>query len=268
MTTEELVRAMGHPHTLAKGWCAMEEDTVRERIRTTIGVQGARAIIGSIWDALRRSPRDSPRSAPPVAALVGIPRAEWPRKERVHQNPVCNIGYALNKWTTIPLPSKESWASACKKDPDIKRIIAHLNGTSLLTRDRLSHTGYWRMLEQNRLVVEGETLFCTEECQNIRVRQLKTRVVPMAMRRLVFAACHVSPMAGHTGMHKTFWRIAVRFWWPGMVYQIEQWVLSCGFCRVGNIESHSDSAPMHAFSSSHPLRCGVFGCLDPRQHPK
>ena len=138
-------------------------------------------------------------------------------------------------------------------DPDIRRIITHLKKKEPLTRDRLSHTGYWKMLEQERLVLEGDTLYCTEECSHSRVRQLKTRVVPQAMRRLVFAACHVSPMAGHTGVHKTFWRIAVRFWWPGMSYQIEQWVLSCAFCRMGNSESHSNISLMHAFSSSHPF---------------
>ena len=144
------------------------------------------------------------------------------RKRKLHPNPICGVGHALNKWTTIPLPTLESWEKACSLDPDMKRIIAHLQNKETLTRDRLSHKGYWRMLEQKRLVLDGDTLYCTEEGSNSMVRQLKTRVVPQAMRRLVFAACHVSPMAGHTGVHKTFWRIAVRFWWPGMSYQVEQ----------------------------------------------
>ena len=119
---------------------------------------------------------------------MGIPRAEWPRIERVQEIPICNVGYALNKWTTIPLPNLESLEEACKIDPDIKRIIAHLLGEAILTRDRLAHTGYWKMFEQKRLVVEEGTLWCTEESHHSRVRQLKTRVVPESMRRLVFAA--------------------------------------------------------------------------------
>ena len=39
-TTEEIVIAQGYPSKLAAKWCKYEEDSIRERMRSTLGVQG------------------------------------------------------------------------------------------------------------------------------------------------------------------------------------------------------------------------------------
>ena len=69
---------------------------------------------------------------------------------------------------------------------------------------------------------------------------------------------------------KTFWRVAVRFWWPGMSYQIRQWVLQCGHCRLANSSSQLSSAWLHGYDSKSPfdiqfLDVWTPGCLPSKQ---
>ncbi|CAJ1965982.1 unnamed protein product [Cylindrotheca closterium] len=47
-------------------------------------------------------------------------------------------------------------------------------------------------------------------------------------------------MAGHVGFHKTYYRIAARFWWPGMAKDIREAVLGCGHCNAANASSHKN----------------------------
>ncbi|CAJ1952165.1 unnamed protein product [Cylindrotheca closterium] len=47
-------------------------------------------------------------------------------------------------------------------------------------------------------------------------------------------------MAGHVGFHKTYYRIAARFWWPGMAKDIREAVLGCGHCNAAYASSHKN----------------------------
>eukprot|EP00978_Attheya_sp_CCMP212_P028341 scaffold97687_cov39-Attheya_sp.AAC.1 len=76
------------------------------------------------------------------------------------------------------------------------------------------------------------------------------------MRRLVFCALHSSPLSGHTGVHNTFWRIAIRFWWPGMTVQIRQWVLECGHCHLAT--STQTKAPVRGCTDTPPPTCSTL----------
>jgi hypothetical protein len=73
------------------------------------------------------------------------------------------------------------------------------------------------------------------------------------MRRLVFCALHSSPLSGHTGVHNTFWRIAIWFWWPSMTVQIRQWVLECGHCQLANSTDKSASAWLYGYAAANPF---------------
>jgi hypothetical protein len=73
------------------------------------------------------------------------------------------------------------------------------------------------------------------------------------MRRLVFCTLHSSPFFGHTGVHNTFWRITIRFWWPGMTVQIDNgsWNVD-SHCQLANSMDKSASAWLYGYAAANP----------------
>ena len=60
-------------------------------------------------------------------------------------------------------------------------------------------------------------------------------------------------MAGHTGYAKTYWKIAVRYYWPRMAQDIRQMTLGCAHCKATNITSHEAQQQLKAFSADAPF---------------
>mmetsp|Transcript_14417 Transcript_14417/g.22007 ORF Transcript_14417/g.22007 Transcript_14417/m.22007 type:complete len:216 (-) Transcript_14417:1119-1766(-) len=60
-------------------------------------------------------------------------------------------------------------------------------------------------------------------------------------------------MGGHTRFYKTFWKIATRFYWPGMSKQIREMTLGCAHCKVANITSHEASQALTHFEITSPF---------------
>lgn len=56
-------------------------------------------------------------------------------------------------------------------------------------------------------------------------------VVPVEMRKMIMTDFHDSPTAGHYGAERTFYRIAQRFYWPGMRKFIFDYVKTCLDCQ-------------------------------------
>ena len=60
-------------------------------------------------------------------------------------------------------------------------------------------------------------------------------------------------MSGHSGVHKTFWRIAVRFWWPQMLRDVTELVKACAHCILGNSVSRDASAYLYSYVNDSPF---------------
>uniref|UniRef100_A0A669EUZ0 Gypsy retrotransposon integrase-like protein 1 n=1 Tax=Oreochromis niloticus TaxID=8128 RepID=A0A669EUZ0_ORENI len=56
--------------------------------------------------------------------------------------------------------------------------------------------------------------------------------LPQALRHKVMELGHSVPWAGHLGFHKSLYRIASRFVWPGMYTQLQQFCKSCQICQL------------------------------------
>ena len=100
---------------------------------------------------------------------------------------------------------------------------------------------------------EDGLLLQLEHPKGVRIRQLKRRVVPKGMRQLIYTAYHASPMAGHVGFFKTYWRIAAQHYWPTMYDDIRRAVLECGHCILGNNVSHKAQQILGILSVDEPF---------------
>lgn len=69
-------------------------------------------------------------------------------------------------------------------------------------------------------------------------------VVPSDFRDTVIAKNHNVPTAGHLGVFKTYKRIALRYYWPGMYTDIVDYVTSCPVCLQYKVQNHATLGEM------------------------
>ena len=160
----------------------------------------------------------------------------------------------LDPALVLPLPTSEQWKDATSKDPDLRLILdAAIVNAPPLQKSKLKEKGYFDAWKNGRLEVEDGMVFHYEEPFKARRRQLRTKVVPPSLRRTVVAACHVSPMAGHSGIQRTQYRLATRFWWPTLNRETRLAVSGCAHCRLANIASHEAQMQLHSLSCDVPF---------------
>ena len=159
----------------------------------------------------------------------------------------------INRWTTIPLPTHKQWADATAEDPDLHMICEAIKSDTTPQRHQFAKKAFFEALDKGQLTLEEGILFFTEEPKTIDVRQLLRRVVPRTLRHIIITAFHATPLAGHAGIHKTYWRIAVRYWWPGMYSLIKETVSSCAHCKLTNATSHQAQQVLEALSCDGPF---------------
>ena len=126
----------------------------------------------------------------------------------------------VNRWTTIPTPTQDEWNQALQDDPDTRLLITTLKTGLPLDKAKLLNKRYYDEYIKGKLDVEKDTLYQYEEPKVTKIRQLRRRVVPKSMRTLITTAYHATPLAGHSGLYKTHFRIAARYFWPGMATDI------------------------------------------------
>jgi len=98
-----------------------------------------------------------------------------------------------------------------------------------------------------------------------QIRQLKMRVTPPKLRRVVILACHASPFGGHSGINRTYYRVAARYWWPAVKRDVNRMIRFCAHCRLGNSTSHEVQDYLHALESDGPFDVVFMDFWEPRE---
>jgi transposase InsO family protein len=91
------------------------------------------------------------------------------------------------------------------------------------TVKRLQHT----LAKESSKFVEWEdgVLYVRGDSERTRL------VVPVKLRRMLVRLAHDAPTGGHRGAEKTYERLRLLYWWPGMKADIEAFVKSCPDCE-------------------------------------
>lgn len=61
-------------------------------------------------------------------------------------------------------------------------------------------------------------------------------VLPRELREAVIRENHDAPQAGHLGIEKTYSRIALLYYWPGMYKDVTDYVRACETCQKCKVE--------------------------------
>jgi hypothetical protein len=132
-----------------------------------------------------------------------------------HEGQRTMVTRVINRWMTLPEPTKEDWKNAIDTDHNLRRIKQALTTGTTVAKASLHEKRYYKEWQDDKLELEDGTIYQYEEPKATKIRQLRRRVVLTRLRNLIMTAYHTTPIAGHTGYYKTYWRIAARFFWPG-----------------------------------------------------
>jgi hypothetical protein len=163
------------------------------------------------------------------------------------------VARVINRWTTLPVPTETTWQTATQHDHDLRIVLLALQTDTDLEKATLIKKQYHTEWKEGRLEHENGIVYQLEVPKATKIRQLRRKIVPTTLQATILAAYHATPLAGHTGVYKTYWRIAARYWWPGMSVDIRKAVLDCGFCRVANATSHGAQQIIGALSTDEPF---------------
>lgn len=89
-------------------------------------------------------------------------------------------------------------------------------------------------------IINSNTLYRTSKNKCSLTSEFAWKeVVPSELREQVISANHSEPTAGHLGIHKTYHRLALRYFWPGMHADIVKFVSSCPICIAYKLPNHT-----------------------------
>ena len=60
-------------------------------------------------------------------------------------------------------------------------------------------------------------------------------------------------MGGHTGVRKTHWKVAARYWWLGMTADIKKMVMGFAYCRASNMAGHEAQQKILTVEADEPF---------------
>ncbi|KAJ8737429.1 hypothetical protein PYW08_000024 [Mythimna loreyi] len=94
-------------------------------------------------------------------------------------------------------------------------------------------------------IVKNNKLFrlSKEKCQFTTEFSWK-EVIPSELREQVIFENHSEPIAGHLGIFKTYRRLALRYYWPGMHKDVVNFVSACDKCLSHKIQNHTTLGEM------------------------
>ena len=111
-----------------------------------------------------------------------------------------------------PLPSADDWTKAYQKDYDTSYILKLLQPKAEFSEKGLRSLSavYRHPLREKRVKLLNSRIVIMNPIGSAN-RFLTLIVVPKEIRRIIFHACHTTPMGAHMGRYKTLLLIRLRF---------------------------------------------------------
>ena len=130
-----------------------------------------------------------------------------------------------------------------RKDSDLADIIAYLESSELPVNVSKAPA---LLLSIDSFYLDENGVLCHLWSPGKRkVKSLCTQVViPSSLRHELLVALHDDPTAGHLGPVKTYEKVQQRYYWYGMLKDIEHWCRACIDCSMRKRPRNHHSAPL------------------------
>lgn len=70
-----------------------------------------------------------------------------------------------------------------------------------------------------------------------------------ALKKMILHEAHNSPTAGHFGARRTYAQVQLRFWWPHMRDELEDYIRQCPECQKNKASTQGPLGPLHSLPS-------------------
>ena len=244
----ELVNLIGYDEEAKYRILQQPPEMAITQLRNTPPTQLLAAAMQGVYDAERKTTRaNTENTGTPI-----ITQSEHdPADEDLRHALTVMLAHEFQQTTTIPLPTTVQWQDATAEDEDLNTLEQALRNQHALQREQIQDATLYKLWQQGRLEEENGILYHTGI--NAATRHVRTRIPPPALRQAIFSALHASPMAGHTGFQKKYWKIAARYFWPNMASDIKQLTLGCGHCNAANVANHEAQQQLQTFQADEPF---------------
>ena len=165
------------------------------------------------------------------------------------------------------MPTQQRWVEATENDRDLRLVLEAIKEEQPLERHRLTNKKFFEAWEKGLIEQEHGILYHYGEPKLTQIRQLQRRVVPKTLRQIIITGHHATPLAGHAGIYRTYWRIAARYWWPGMHSEVKEAVGNCAHCRLTNAAGHENQQVFQALSTDAPFDVVALDVWSPGDIP-
>ena len=82
-------------------------------------------------------------------------------------------------------------------------------------------------MDAGQLDADDGIVYFYEAPKSAGARQLRLKVAPKTLRHAIMVACHSSPFSGHSGLMRTYARVAAHNWWPSFKSDVDVLVRAC-----------------------------------------
>ena len=164
-----------------------------------------------------------------------------------------------------PCPSPVDIRALQRQDIDLSPIITYLETTELPGSDSQARA---LLFSIDSYYLDEHDVLCHLWAPGKRKQQsLRSQVViPASIRYDILLSCHDDPTAGHLGSIKTYEKVRSRYYWHGMLKDIEHWCRSCIDCAMRKRRRNHHKAPLLPIPVDGPfdrLAMDILGPLPP-----
>lgn len=243
----ELIKAIGFDKDTRGRMIQQPPETNTDQMRRTPPKELLTAAIIGLYDAERRTTKETKEND---GIIISCNEDEGVDEE-LRQALRVMLAEEFHQTTTIPLPTTAQWQDATERDKDMRIIRDAIRNNTEIQPQQINEAALYKLWCQGRIEEEEGILY--HNLHKDKARHVRTKIPPPSIRQAIFSALHAAPMAGHTGYQKTYWKIAARYYWPGMAADIKQLTLGCGHCNAANATSHEAQQQLQTFQADEPF---------------
>lgn len=165
-----------------------------------------------------------------------------------------SIPIFLNGAVGTRVPDNAAWQRAYQSDKNCKEILNMLKNPALVKKENLLklHYTYRQPMRDSNIVLEDGILYFIERFAN-DTKFVKLRIVPDELRNIIFIAFHANPIGAHMDAARTYSRLRLRYYFPGMFSYCKRMISCCPACALSSnkrpsadlVYSFPIAAPMH-----------------------